>query len=300
MKSILLATDGSSVANDAARFLAHLPHDEKIELTVVTALYVPGTQKTYVVGDWYKSCLARERERAAHAFASVEEMFSGANVQLKHIVREGQPAETIVAVAREIKPELVVVGATGHSGIARVLLGSTSDYVATHAPCSVLVIRPTGAVEGIHPLRVVIGYEGSGPSRAALEEFAEFDWGPECNVRLVSVVYPARFYDAPPPEVSKEDVVRAAEELHEVAPKAKGCMIESDHVGEGLVRFAESHEVDLMVVGETPRTRLGRVLMGSLTRFVLRHAPCSVWITRNRMIHGVNKKEMQQSGASLE
>jgi len=297
MKSILLATDGSSTANDAALFLAHLPLDEQIEFTVVTVIYVPGAQYTFLAGDWYETCLARERKLADKAFASVQEMFTGANVVLRQIVREGHPAETITAVAREIHPELVVLGATGHAGIARVLLGSTSDYVATHAPCSVLVIRPTGAVEGVHPLRVLIGYEDAGPAQAAIEEFAEFDWGAESNVRLISVCYPDRFFDAPPPKVSPESIQRAAAALHDSAPNAKGLLIESDHIGEGLVRYAESHEVDLMVVGETPRTRLGRVLMGSMTRYVLRHAPCSVWITRNRMIHGGKKKEMEEIGA---
>ncbi|EMI56060.1 universal stress protein [Rhodopirellula sallentina] len=297
MKSILLATDGSSAANDAARFLAHLPHDERIELTVVTVLHVPGAQRSYLSGDWYSTCLDGEREVAEAAFRSVEEKFSGANVVLKHIMREGHPAETIIEVAKEVKPELLVLGATGHSGIARVLLGSTSDYVATHAPCSVLVIRPTGAVEGVHDLRVVIGYEDSGPSLAALEEFAEFEWGVESDVRLLSVRYPDRFYDVPPPKVSADSVRRAAEQLHESAPTAKGQLIESDHIAEGLVRYAESHEVDLIVLGETPRTRLGRVLMGSLTRYVLRHAPCSVWITRNRMLHGAKPPQREAAHA---
>ena len=71
--------------------------------------------------------------------------------------------------------------------------------------------------------------------------------------------------------------------LADVAPKAKTHLVESEHIGEGIVAFSEKNKMDLLVVGETPRNELSRFLMGSTTRYVLRHAPCSVWVTRNRL-----------------
>lgn len=284
MRQILLATDGSDAAEDAAKFLAHLPHDETIELTVVSALFVPGTHKTYLGGDWIKTCMERERTFAREAFARIESIFEGANVELKHVAREGSPAETIVAVARERKPELLVIGATGHSAVARILLGSTSDYVATHAPCSVLVVRRTGVMENKHPLRVAIAFEPSDPAQAALEEFSEFRWAGDTDVSVLSAIYQPGFYQAGPETPSSTPVEQAAERLRKVAPRATGVLIPSEHLGEGLVQYVAAKDIDLVVVGETPRTRLGRILLGSVTRFLLRHANCSVWITRNRMV----------------
>lgn len=289
MKKILLATDGSDNAKDAANFLAHLPHDNKIELTVVSAIQLPGAVQDSVVGDLASEALKEETTKAEKAFADIETIFSGANVSLKHVIRSGHAAETIVQAAQDFQPELVVVGAKGHSLVQRVLLGSTSDYVATHAPCSVLVVRPH-AIDPAHPLRVAIGFEETGPAQAAIEEFAEFQWGPTTHVRLVSVAYRPQFDDYPFDPPSADPVERAAKQLNSVSPDSDGCVIEHHHIGEGLVRFVEDNDVNLLMVGETPRTRLRRVLMGSKTRFVLRHAPCSVWITRNRMIHGIKKR----------
>lgn len=298
MKKIMLATDGSAVAEDAARFLAHLPHDERIELTIVSALYVPGSHKTYLVGDWIETCMAQERKKASESFARIQAIFEGADISLNHLVREGYPNETIVAIAKEVHPELLVIGATGHSAIARVLLGSTSDYVATHAPCSVLVVRPTKSVQRTHRLRVAIGYEESGPAQAALEEFSEFGWAGRTEVNVVSVTYEPGFYEVPYEGPSSEFVEKAAEQLRDVAPQVTGELIHSDHIGEGLIRYIQTQDIDLVVVGETPRTRLGRVLMGGMTRFVLRHAPCSVWITRNRMLHGIPKHGSQSDAGT--
>ena len=41
MKKVLLASDGSSYAEEAAWFLSHLPHNEKLELYVLTVVQVP-------------------------------------------------------------------------------------------------------------------------------------------------------------------------------------------------------------------------------------------------------------------
>jgi universal stress protein E len=57
----------------------------------------------------------------------------------------GRPEYAILEAAGREQSDLVVVGSRGLSGVARVLLGSVSEYVATHAHCSVLVARPGGA-----------------------------------------------------------------------------------------------------------------------------------------------------------
>jgi nucleotide-binding universal stress UspA family protein len=61
-------------------------------------------------------------------------------------------------------------------------------------------------------------------------------------------------------------------------------LIEHEHIGNGLVNFAKDNQCDLIVVGEKPQSTLGRALLGSVSRFVLRHAPCSVWIARKATV----------------
>ncbi|QDT09758.1 universal stress protein [Planctomycetes bacterium K23_9] len=299
MKKIILATDGSAHSEQAATFLSQLPHDNPIELTVVSALDLSGTYADSATGDWTDTDVSRATAKAKEAFEVVTAIFSDANVSLKHIIRVGHPAETIIGVANETSPELLVVGAKGHTTVERILLGSTSDYVATHAPCSVLVVRATEPNEAKHRLRVAIGYDDTGPAQAAVEEFAEFQWGDSIQVRLVTIAYRPDYDDYPYETPSSESVENAAKQIESIAPDTKGCVIESGHIGEGMVRFVEANDVNLLMIGETPRTRLSRMLMGSKTRYVLRHAPCSVWITRNRMIHGIPKSASVQEAEEI-
>jgi nucleotide-binding universal stress UspA family protein len=56
----------------------------------------------------------------------------------------GRPERTLVHVAERDEVDLVVVGHRGVSGITRRLLGSVSEHVGHHAPCSVFIVRPSG------------------------------------------------------------------------------------------------------------------------------------------------------------
>ena len=57
------------------------------------------------------------------------------------VVREGEPYAEIVAAARDLTVDLIVLSTHGRTGIAHVVFGSTAEKVVRHAGCPVLVIR---------------------------------------------------------------------------------------------------------------------------------------------------------------
>jgi universal stress protein A len=56
-------------------------------------------------------------------------------------VRTGRPATEIVAAAREMDADLIIISTHGHTGLKHVLMGSTAENVVRHAPCPVLTVR---------------------------------------------------------------------------------------------------------------------------------------------------------------
>lgn len=298
---ILFATDGSSCAQEAAWLLSHLPHAGKIDLTVLTVVHLPPVRFSQPTKSWMAVCVGKERALATDAFEQVEMMFQGANAEMRHLVCEGNPGETIVEQAKELDVDLIVIGARGHSAVDRILLGSTSDFVASHSDRSVLVVRPTGLrAEPERPLYAALAYDDSGPSQAAIEQFSEFSWGAQTNLYVISVVsFVSSFLSEVviDPEMTKnaaeEALGTAVEQLRQVAPNVQGRLVESDHIGEGITQFVEDHHFDLVVMGDACRTALGRLVLGSVPHYVLRHAPSSIWITRNRKITGVPKESQQ-------
>jgi nucleotide-binding universal stress UspA family protein len=59
-------------------------------------------------------------------------------------VVEGYPKEAILAEAERWGADLIVVGSHGYRGLTRLWLGSVSQAVASHAGCSVEIVRAPG------------------------------------------------------------------------------------------------------------------------------------------------------------
>jgi universal stress protein A len=59
----------------------------------------------------------------------------------RFLLRDDTARHGICDLAEEQKADLVVVGSHGHRGLRRAILGSTTEAVVRHAPCSVLVAR---------------------------------------------------------------------------------------------------------------------------------------------------------------
>jgi nucleotide-binding universal stress UspA family protein len=56
-------------------------------------------------------------------------------------LKEGHAGNEIVKLAREVGADLIVLGSHGKSNLDRILLGSVSSFVVSHAPVSTMVVR---------------------------------------------------------------------------------------------------------------------------------------------------------------
>jgi nucleotide-binding universal stress UspA family protein len=284
---VLLATDGSEHAKQAASLLAHLPHSQALHLIVLFVSNTPNLRGSMNDQELIRRIEAADRVRAQTTLAEVKKMFEGANAVVELVVTEGHVGSNIVHEAAQRKVDLVVLGAVGHSAFER-MLGSVSDFVALHATCSVLVVRPTGLGKRARPIDVCVAYDESEASSSAIEQLSIFGWGPNSRLDIVSVItipfvysdIPLEFDLAKAQQAKMEMLDKAAAKLRTLSPNVDTHVIESNHIGDGLVQFAKQTGSDLIVMGSTGKGMLERFLLGSVTRHVLRHADCSVWIAR--------------------
>lgn len=62
-------------------------------------------------------------------------------VKAEHVQRPGVPGKVICDMAASWNADLVLMGSHGRSGLSELLLGSVSNYVTHHSPCSVMLVR---------------------------------------------------------------------------------------------------------------------------------------------------------------
>ena len=131
---ILLATDGSEEAQQAARAAGELSKTTGSEVHIAYVLHSLlaeiGGHHLYSEGE-ARSVLEDEAERVGA---------SGGKVAETHL-RTGQPDKEIVRLSEELGVGTIVIGSRGLGAISRTLMGGVSESVVRHAHCPVFVVR---------------------------------------------------------------------------------------------------------------------------------------------------------------
>ncbi|MCA9139887.1 MAG: universal stress protein, partial [Planctomycetales bacterium] len=84
MHNVLLAIDGSNPSLEAAKLLAHLPHPDSLDLTVLSVVQRPFIHSSYATGELLEKAFERDKTFADQTYGRVAEMFEGANATLSH------------------------------------------------------------------------------------------------------------------------------------------------------------------------------------------------------------------------
>ncbi len=136
--NLLLATDGSVEARRATAHALYLARALGAKLHVLNVI---DTHRTQALGIHYREAIQELRAEGEKVVGEVVAMASDLGLGAEGTLVEGNPGREICRVAAERGVDVVVVGATGKSGLQEILLGSVSGYVADHARCPVLVVR---------------------------------------------------------------------------------------------------------------------------------------------------------------
>lgn len=146
---ILIATDGSKYslrAVEKALELSKCWSSVSFRVVSVYEAQVPVAAEPFAMSAEYcqqLDDLAKKRadEASQETVELIRSRFPDASVDITTTVELGIPAQVIVETAEAWGAELVIVGSHGYGFWGRLALGSVSDAVVHHSPCSVLVVR---------------------------------------------------------------------------------------------------------------------------------------------------------------
>ncbi len=145
---ILLATDNSRQSDNAVRFLLELPLPQPCEVIVVTALHsqTAALIKTPTLDlqtnqELMANLQTTEEREAQKIVAHAEKQFQAKGYRAASVVIRGGPAESILAAAKEYKPDIIALGSQGMNKLEILGLGNVAGTIARYANCSVLIGR---------------------------------------------------------------------------------------------------------------------------------------------------------------
>jgi nucleotide-binding universal stress UspA family protein len=210
-------------------------------------------------------------------------------------VADTAPADAVLAEAKRVGADVIVVGWRGHGMARRVLMGSVSRAVARRASSSVLVVRRRPAEVS----RIVIGLDGSANAKRSVAFVAGLRAPRGGAITLVTAVermgvpsqalvpFSVRASVAADVARINEERLRAATAVQERAAaqlrrlgwRVKLIVTAGEPLRE-LLAAAAGARAHVVVVGARGVSGIRQLLLGSVAEGVLNRCPVTVLIVR--------------------
>ena len=137
--AIVVGIDGSAPSLAGLRWAAAQAVLQSLQLDIVVAWRVPNMLGWPVPLPEDFDPAEPAQAVLADAELLLDENYPGLTV--KTHVDEGLPGQCLVDTAEALGASLLVVGARGHGEVTGLLIGSVSEFVATHAKCPVVIVH---------------------------------------------------------------------------------------------------------------------------------------------------------------
>lgn len=298
---VLLAVDQSRDAKVAARFLETVRFPRGSELSMLHVIEVPYVATRYPVqaamlADWRKEAAAGARR----LIDTLAQPFRAQGLPVCPLLKEGLPGPALLHVIERRRVDLAVLSPHRYPRIVRFLLGSVSELLLNDAPCSVLVVRGTPRLKTDRGLRVILATDFSPDADAAAALLLQLELPQTSKITVFHVQERAddvmarigakgqsKLHQAIEAVMRKRrrQATRLLERLRRRLAR-RGCgaapLLRDGNPAEEIIRAASRLRADLVVLGSRGLTGFTRILLGSVSGKVARHAPCSVLVVRRR------------------
>jgi len=296
---ILVAYDGSAIANTMLDDLRRsgLPSKAEVEVVTVAESWFPlptsygGVDTSFT----QESLTGVDRAKATAKYAAEYLGKICPTWEITYAAASGSPASILLGHADNWHPDLIAIGAHGHAALSTLFLGNVAQKVANEARCSVRISR-TRERDPKMPIRLLVGIDGSASSAAAVTEVARREWPAGTEVRIANAIW-----KLPPPMATSEEHesialqitewvaaenARIATMIEESITKLQAVGLNASSVAREddprrlLLAEAEEWNADAIFLGARGRSRIERLLLGSVSSHVAMRAPCSVELVR--------------------
>jgi nucleotide-binding universal stress UspA family protein len=267
-KNVLVGVDGRPNGRDAIALASRLTDpDGKLTLAHV---HSGNLRPSHAIAPG----MVREEGEGSHKLLEAERAAADVKAELVSVVAMS-PGRGLHEQAEEQSADLLVVGSSSHGALGRAMLGDDTRAALNGAPCAV-AIAPLGYAE--HPgviAKVGVAYNGSPESEAALaiaDALAAHTGAVVHALEVVSI--PTVTYTgvvAPALGDSIDVMLQEANDRMKELPEVEGEAVYG-LAGEELAAFGD--RVDILVVGSRGYGPVKRLVLGSTSDYLQRHARC--------------------------
>jgi nucleotide-binding universal stress UspA family protein len=271
-ENVLVGVDGSSNGRDAITLASRLADPNgKLTLANVRA------GESYPLHAITPGLLEEESD-ASLRLLERERAETGAEAELLSVVA-ASPGAGLHRQAEEQGADLLVVGSCGRGAFGRAMLGDDTRAALNGAPCAVAIAARGYAGHPTAIAKVGVAYNGSPESERALAKARELAAPTRAEIKVLEVVaIPSYAFTGLMAPTIGDSIDLMITEANARLSKLPGVVGRAVYglAGEELAAFGE--DVDLLVVGSRSYGPVKRLVLGSTSDYLERHARCSLLV----------------------
>jgi nucleotide-binding universal stress UspA family protein len=278
LNRILLPTDLSESADHAMRQAVELAAQRQAKIDVFHVVTIDQDDPAHL-SEKLEDYLDKIEAEVFEDLSTRTEAIRSRGIEIEISVgRSFLPHEAILDRVDETKPDLVVMGTHGRSGVTRLILGSVAASVVRRASCPVVTLRPDATVaeseNGFDRILVPVDFTDYSEKAIATARSFLSSTGKLVLEHVVSTPVHPSFYAGGITRMFQLDPDlpnRIREKLASLDGSAELVVSEGDVV-QDILETAESRRARLIVMGTRGLSGLDHVLLGSVTERVLQRA----------------------------
>ena len=275
MKRILVPCDFSTISQEAVKFAVNLASRTGGEVIVLHVIYIP------ILHDpiYEQSALAFDpglmQELEEDSKKRYNKMIGGiqgsAKVTLEII--KGEIISSIKWAIETKEIDLVIMGTSGVSGWREIMIGSNTEKVVRNSPAPVLVVRVAPEINSIK--KILLPTTLSLDQTEFISKVKELQDFFTASLHVLLINTPRHFRHDPESHEALEEFAKHYK-LKDYVLHFKNYYDEE----EGIIDFADTEKVDMIVMATHGRKGLAHVFNGSIAEDVVNHIKCPVWTYR--------------------
>ena len=289
--TILCATDFSDFSNHTVGYGVALAKEFGARLIIC---HVIDLSSVAIYGEFQLDPVGQQNRIMEDANVQLEELAGDQPVTWEPLISVGKPADEISRAVEEQNIDLVITATRGRSGFKRLILGSVTERLMRTLTCPLLVVRSpehefvTPAEQKFQLKKILVGCDFSPDSGRAFDHGLSLAQEFQAELHLAHVVEPPvqpnllveeTFVSG---EIHEDYNNQLIQKLKDMVPReaANWCTPQTS-IMEGqpydeLVKYADTRDIDMIVLGVRGQGMVKTLFLGSTTDRVIRNSPCPV------------------------
>ena len=265
MKTIIVPTDFSAISNNAIDYAIDLAKATGSSILLFHAYQVPVSMTDVPIVLLSVEDLQKSNESKMDDVKKTVQERTGNSIKIYAETKLGDTVDELEEVCAKVKPFAVVMGTKGATGMERVLFGSTTLTTIRHLSWPVIVVPPAKKYSTIKKIGFACDFRevvNTTPTHFIKDFVKEFN----AELHVLNVDHKSSHFK---PDTPQESILLHTL-LEDLNPKYD--FIEDANIEVGIEKFAEKHDLDLIITIPKKHKLLEGLFRKSHTKDLIFHS----------------------------